>query len=153
MKTLSSRFTLKNIELQKLHTSKNKAPLPVNNVISDREQYVKLSITYLDTGSECFSQWQKDELKTLSAFINKISKIKLHELSRYDGLGLDSSGENFNKTIRKYMKAKFISQVSVNIIDEINIKHMRINKRSRVHGYFDREVFNIIRLDRNHDIN
>ncbi len=121
-------------------------------VTNNQGLFTKLSITYLHTEAECFSNWQKLELKKFSAFINKVNKKKINELSG-GGLQLDHSGDAMDKKVREYMRKNFSQQISPDIIDGIIVKHLRIDQGIRVHGYFENNTFHIIRLDRNHGVN
>lgn len=114
--------------------------------------FTKLSITYLHTQAECFSSWQKPELKKFSTFINKVNQKKINELSG-GGLQLDNSGPDMGKKVRDYMRKNFSEHISPDIIDGIVVKHLRVDQEMRVHGYFEHNTFHIIRLDRGHKIN
>lgn len=101
------------------------------------QPYVNLK--YFDSNYECLSAWEKDELKLLSDFIQKVSESNWFDIQK---------SCTKHKDRRILPKTKKIENVS----PDITFFELRVSIKARVHGFRSANAFFLCWLDRNHQI-
>lgn len=111
--------------------------------------YLRLDFTYLDVGKQCFSEWENLQLQKLSRYITQFRQREIKDIL------ITSSGNSCTDTFNTYM-SQFKDRFSEEILPIKNAKHLYIGgkgSKERLHGFTQSNVFYVIQLDRNHDIN
>jgi hypothetical protein len=98
-----------------------------------------VNLKYFDSNYECLSEWERDELKLLSDFINKLSGSNWSDILR-------SCTKHKDKGVLP--KSKKVQQVS----PDIAFFELRVSIKARVHGFRSANAFFLCWLDRNHQI-
>lgn len=121
--------------------------------VLQKNPYVVLK--YYQNDWQCFSDWEKSELRELSGFIDKLakhnwqqvyasgSKIPKHGLAytKYDISGAGAGAQSHLKRVRSL------------ISEEIDFFELRVNqKKLRVHGFQSQSAFFLVLLDREHAV-
>jgi hypothetical protein len=108
-----------------------------------KKRGVSISLRYFRKQTECFSVWQKGDLKKFSGLIEKIRD--------YDERSLKSSalcGVHKNKPSRdRFSLPDELSQ-------DLDMYELRVDpsNKARVHGVFWAETFYLIWLDKDHQV-
>jgi len=110
--------------------------------------YVNLKYYY--PKHQCFSQWEKEQLKAFSDFCKKLSEAKWTDIYK-------TSGSAGNKKGFGYTKHKDVSSLPENpdltkISPDLTWFELRVTEESRVHGFRAKDAFFLVFLDRGHDI-
>ncbi|EAQ35993.1 hypothetical protein NB311A_01435 [Nitrobacter sp. Nb-311A] len=125
-------------------------PLPAEPLISESDlakhfvkQSVSISLKYYLRSCECFSEWQKGDLKKFSSAIDKIRGYDADQLQRTQSLCGIHKGEP------KYARFRRPETIS----DDIVFHEIKIDpsNKARAHGFFVEGVFFLVWLDRNHE--
>jgi hypothetical protein len=106
-------------------------------------QNVSISLKYYIKSCECFSDWQRNELKKFSAIIDKISGYTPETLQR-----------TFNLCVaHKSAPRKDRFRRPQNISEDILFYELKVDasNKARVHGFFVKSVFFLVWLDRSHE--
>lgn len=103
---------------------------------------VSISLKYYSSSCECFSMWGKRELKKLTGTIDKISQYSSEQLKSTKSLCDIHKG---NPSERRFSIPETISI-------EISIYEIKVDpsNKLRVHGFFVRDIFFLLWLDRKH---
>jgi hypothetical protein len=111
--------------------------------LSVKEQH-KLSINfkYWNSSSECLSEWQKNDLKSLRKTFDKVQGYTVAEL-RVDG-GL-SYKPHHGKVAHGFSRPNSLSK-------DLTLYEIRAGGKSRIHGFVDKGMFFIVWLDRGHNV-
>lgn len=102
-----------------------------------------ISLKYFDSGYQCFSDWEKSELREFSNFINKLRQLPWKEIPRHSGL---------RKKDHKTRKSLPDRDILTRISQETTFFELRVTGESRVHGFRVKSTFFLVWLDRQHDI-
>jgi len=117
----------------------------VGKPVEDKgEAYVVLK--YFDADHECFSDWEKGELKEFSGFLGKLRQQRWESMS--DGM---------KPKIVDMKKAKAgakdrLKRIHDGLSKDIQFMELRITQRARVHGFRLKNAFFLVLLDREHRI-
>lgn len=106
------------------------------------KNHVSISLRYFKKSCECFSKWQRDELKKFSATIDKLSGFNASQLMRYLPLCDIHKGPPAEG---RFAMPDGISPDQV--FHEIKVDP---SNKLRVHGFFAESVFFLVWLDREH---
>lgn len=110
---------------------------PVNKYLGDT---VSISLKYFKKTCECFSVWEKVELKNFSALLEKLLKQTSSQVKQNTNLCHAHQG--------KPNDSRFIRPEELS--DDLTFYSLRVNHKSRIHGVFIEPVFFLIWLDREH---
>jgi hypothetical protein len=104
---------------------------------------ISVSLKYWHAGSECISEWGRDDLKKLRKFIDKIQSLTWSQIKADGGLGYvlhkgPPKGHGFSRP----------SSIS----KDQSLVEMKITGKARVHGIETDEAFFLVWLDRNHAV-
>lgn len=133
-KSQSQNFAIKSsIATEKLVVDADKIGDVDDNKIS-------VNLRYYDENFECFSKWQKDELKKFTKWLKKMSSRTTRQVREDTNICHRHVGTP--KKIPKYLSP------------DIAIYNIHIGNKERVHGFFgsDDKSFYLIWLDRSHQI-
>ncbi|MHA4737771.1 MAG6450 family protein [Dyadobacter sp. MSC1_007] len=100
-----------------------------------------VSLKYYQASHQCFSEWDKDELKAFSSFIEKVSNLTWPQIFKLSGCTKHLNRED----LPKHSKVDRISK-------EIQFFELRVTGKARVHGFRSVNVFFLCWLDRNHEV-
>lgn len=116
----------------------------------DSELYSQVNLKYYDYLHECFSAWSQDELSDFSKFSNKLTKMTWRDIYRSAGSRGNKQGLGYtvHKNKKKLPKDGNIQGLS----EDITLFELKINEKSRVHGFRSKGTFFLVWLDRNHQI-
>lgn len=123
----------------------------VLNVERDtQKEQPHVSLKYFDSGFQCFSDWQTDQLKQFSAFLKKLSGhtwTQIYQtggsLGHKTGLGYTIHGD----------KSKLPSYARLNDLSEdITFFELRVDQQMRVHGFRVLDAFYLVWLDHAHQV-
>ncbi len=115
----------------------------------DREKaYVALK--YYQPAYECFSEWNRDELKAFSAFCRKVTERSWEQIRQSGGAPGNKSGLGFSphKDRRKLPNHGLRDLIS----PEVEFSELRVTQKARVHGFRMKATFFLVWLDRDHRI-
>lgn len=106
-------------------------------------------LKYFQSNWQCFSEWEKSELRQFSQFIDKLSATTWQEVYSAKGFGYKAyQVENIpNKSAKSYLNT-----VRKKISGEITFFELRISREMRLHGFRCQSAFFLVLLDRNHDV-
>lgn len=127
----------------------NKNISKLNDTLGEKDQAIIIvSLRYVQSDYECFSEWTKDEMKLFWDFQERLS---------------DSTWQNLKDTASKTDKRgfgltyiPFTNFPSVakhgGLSKDINLFELRVSEKARVHGFRFKSFFYLLWLDRNHKI-
>lgn len=115
-----------------------------------RDEFPHVSLKYIQTDYECFSQWKTEELKDFSSFINKIGQLSWTEIFKSGGSLGHKTGFAYTKhdDRKKLPKYDALDRIS----PDITFFELRVNQRVRVHGFRVVSTFFLVWLDRAHRV-
>jgi hypothetical protein len=109
---------------------------------------VFVSIRFVQSDFQCFSDWEKQEMRAFWGFLEK-----LHE---YTWTQVYGSGGKSDKTGLAYTEMsidQYPNTAFRNSLDpQITLFELRVDGEKRVHGFRNKSVFYICWLDKNHEI-
>lgn len=105
---------------------------------------------YYDHTHQCFSEWQPDELRLFSAFIDKLRKITWTDIYKSGGKSGKKVGLGY--TIHKDTDILPNQNIVKLLSEDTLFFELRVGGKIRVHGFRLRSAFCLIWLDRNHEI-
>lgn len=123
--------------------------LGISNTDKDNSPYVALK--YYESKYQCFSEWNQDELKAFSSFVEKLKGVTWEMI--WGSGGKYGKKEAFGLTIHKDRKKLPNNGNALNKISpDIDAFELRVTNKARVHGFRSKSAFFLIWLDRNHKI-
>lgn len=130
-------------------TSQEKALLDLD--FSDgNKSTAHANLKYYQKDFQCLSEWDKERLKTLSAFFQKLTQSSWQEIYASGGKGGSKSG--FGYTIHQDLQRLPSQEVVETISPDITFFELRVNQKSRVHGFRTKNAFMLIWLDQHHEL-
>lgn len=92
-----------------------------------------VALKYFQPGFECFSEWDRDQLKGFSSFLEKLRSTSWDTIFKTGGkLGNKSGfGQTYHKDRSKLPECDVLKKIS----PEINFFELRVSKEIRVHGF------------------
>lgn len=94
------------------------------------------SFAHVDDNKWTIAEWKKNELKDLIKCFKKLEQCTWHQILRHNG---------FKYTALNIKTPQHVSPDRV-------IHEIRVDKVKRIHGFVDKNVFNIIWFDRDHSV-
>ena len=131
----------------------------VSNEIASNSNALKLNpyvaLKYFDSDWQCFSEWEKQELKAFSNFLSTLKNHTWNEVYRTGGR-IPKHGLGYTKYKISDIKSEAIKtrlkSVAEHISEDINFFELRVDQNKlRVHGFQSHSVFFLVVLDRNHE--
>jgi len=109
-----------------------------------------VALKYFQPQHECLSDWEKDELGSLSNFITKLSCMSWIDIQKTGGKLGSKVGVGFtkHKDRKKLPDCPVLDQIS----EDIDFFELRVSEKARVHGFRAKSTFFLVWLDRNHQI-
>lgn len=107
-------------------------------------------LKYFDHQFECFSDWQADELKQFSQFINKLRQTSWQNI--YKSAGRPGNKKGLGYTIHKNTEILPNENLVKILSPDVTFFELRVSGSMRVHGFRQKSVFFLIWLDRKHRI-
>lgn len=120
-------------------------PLDIEKTkLSSADEGISISLKYYRKETECFSDWQKGELKKFSAIGHKISGQTALKLKAYKPLCEKHKGPP--------AEARFARPD--NLSEDLELYEIKVDpsNKARIHGVFVNSIFFMIWLDRNHAV-
>lgn len=114
-----------------------------------------VTLKYFCNAFECFSAWEKDELKSFSDFISLLRNRTWRQVLETSGKGENKAGLGYTPyeiTTAKNGAEEHLKHVRKQIGDDITFFELRINQRMRVHGFRAKAAFFLVLLDRGHRV-
>lgn len=108
-----------------------------------------LNLKYFDYDYQCFSELDKDDLRSFTDVSRKFSMLDWVQLKRQSGKGTNKTG--LAPTIiprHELPRSKMIDKIS----EDIDFIEMRLNIEARMFGFRSGAAFFLVLLDKNHDI-
>ncbi len=120
-----------------------KEPLKIDEgfLVHFSDGKISISLKYYKETCECFSKWQKKELKGLTNLIEKLRSRTFEQVRTNTKLCHAHLGEPSKE---KFSRPEEISP-------EIRFYGLRVTDKARVHGFFFDPVFFLVWLDRKHE--
>lgn len=114
-----------------------------------------VTLKYFRDSFECFSAWEKDELKAFSDFISSMRQRTWRQVLETSGKGENKSGLGY--TPYDVAKTKngaedHLKDVRKSIGDDITFFELRVTQKIRVHGFRMKAAFFLVLLDREHRV-
>lgn len=131
----------------------------VSDEISSNQKVLNLNpyvaLKYFKSDWQCFSEWEREELKEFSGFLDLLSGHTWEQVygtgNRTPKHGLAYTKYKIDDVKSEAIKSK-LKAVSSEISEEINFFEMRVNqKKLRAHGFQSHSAFFLVALDRNHE--
>ena len=110
---------------------------------SSENQTANISLKYFDHNYQCFSEWDRDELREFSRFVEKLRNLTWTAIPRNRGLGMQP-----HKIRKKLPSSAILNSIS----KDTSLFELRVTGESRVHGFRVKSTFFLVWLDRQHDI-
>lgn len=110
----------------------------------DPKPYIVLK--YYHPGYQCFSTWNKDNLKAFSALIEKMRTVHWSLL-----VGKHALGFKINKYDDKLPKGDVQCLKDI-LSPDITFSELKVTEKARIHGFKIGAAFYLVWLDKNHDI-
>jgi|GEM_PF-664292 len=110
-----------------------------------------ISLKYFQPSFQCFSEWQSDELKAFSSFVEKLRKTSWDQIYRTGGKTGRKSGFGYtpHKNTKKLPNIKQLESI---VSPDITYFELRVTGKARVHGFRMKSAFFLVWLDHEHDI-
>ncbi len=111
--------------------------------LNEKEPGFFINLKYYHSGFECFSEWQRAELKQFSSLTATLQQLNLLQLRTHSGLRM------------KAPKGKLAAPVPISLqphLKHIEFVELRLSDKIRVHGFIEHPYFFLVWLDRNHRV-
>lgn len=121
---------------------------------SAKDKHPFVVLKYFNSQWECFSDWQHDELKQFSSFLDKLSRHTWHTLYMSGGKGENKSGLGYTPYEVDQMSAgsQHLQKILGEVSSEIDFFELRLSRKLRVHGFQSHAGFFLVLLDREHRV-
>ena len=120
--------------------------------VTNKNPYVVLK--YFQQEWECFSEWDKEELRAFSSFLSTLSSHTWSSVYKSGGVGPNKVGLGYTKYDLSTMKAgsTHLEKVINKISPDIDFFELRVTQKIRVHGFQSCAAFFLVLLDREHRV-
>lgn len=131
----------------------------VSNEIDSNSNALRLNpyvaLKYFNSDWQCFSDWEQQELKDFSNFLNVLGSHTWEQVyktgSKIPKHGLAYTKYNLEDIKSEAIRSK-LKDVEIQISEDINFFELRVNQNKlRVHGFQSHSAFFLIALDRGHE--
>lgn len=114
-----------------------------------------VNLKYFRESFECFSAWEKDELKSFTDFIGAMRDRTWRQVLATSGKGENKAGLGY--TPYEIAKTKNgaeaqLKDVQKSIGEDITFFELRVTQKIRVHGFRANAAFFLVLLDRGHRV-
>lgn len=110
---------------------------------------VFLSLRLIQHDYQCFSEWEKAEMKLFWGFQELVSDMTWQQVYSSGGKGQNKAGLGYTPLDKKqYPKSTFRDNLS----DDITLFELRVDQKKRIHGFRRDSVFYACWLDKDHQI-
>jgi len=114
----------------------------------ETEQVPYIVLKYYQPNYQCFSEWNKQELKGFSDFIEKLRKTNWN-LIKQQSSAKNKVGFGYTQIDKKILpNASILNDIS----EDVSFAELRLSKESRIFGFRINAAFFLIFLDKNHEI-
>jgi hypothetical protein len=111
-----------------------------------RAPHVSISLKYYQQKAECWSDWQRNDLKGFSKIIGQLRQQTANELKgRGDGGSPPCKNHKGSPRGSGFVRPKDVSE-------DIQFYELHVHQKARVHGFFVESVFFLVWLDRGHRV-
>lgn len=118
--------------------SSNPSPIAAQDIPKARDGMVHVNLRYFEKKHECFSTWQKKELKAFSSWLEKMSRNTPNQVT------------SMTNTCHAHIgKTKSLPR---SISKEVQMYSFDVARKARVHGFFTGDDLFLVWLDRNHKV-
>ena len=127
----------------RVESSGSPSPSPIDassGLEADQDFTIEVSMKYYQRKTECLSEWQKNELKALSGWLEK---IRLKTVQQVKSNPNDCHAHAGGKFTKGFVLPKEVSH-------ERQLYGLKASGKARVHGFFVDQKFFVVWLDRNH---
>lgn len=109
-----------------------------------------VALKYFDSSHQCFSEWDKSELKAFSDFLRKICQQNWSQIVASGGGSGNKKGLGYtpHKNPNILPNQNLVEKFS----EDTSFFELRISQKARVHGFRIKSAFFLLWLDRNHDV-
>jgi len=107
---------------------------------------VSISLKYYNSRSECWSDWQKADLKGFTKIIEMLSQQSVQQLKSRGANGTPKC--RMHKGPSKTPGYKRPTTIS----EDIDLYEIGVTNQARIHGFFAGTVFFLVWLDRRHRV-
>ncbi len=115
---------------------------------SDDSANVMVSIRFCQWDTQCFSDWNKHDMKSFWGFIEKVHNYTWQQVYQTASKGQGKSGFAYTiMPIETYPETDFRNTLDPGL----TLFELRVDKGKRVHGFRDKSIFYIIWLDKDHE--
>lgn len=117
-----------------------------------KNPYVVLK--YFQESWECFSEWEKAELKLFTNFLQTISNHTWETVYKSAGKGVNKAGLGYTPYKIEEMKSgsSHLKKVRNSISDDLDFFELRVSQKIRVHGFQSQAAFFLVLLDKDHRV-
>jgi hypothetical protein len=111
-------------------------------------------LKYYQADWECFSAWNKPELKCFSDFIQKLSTLTWGDIYNTAGSPGNKIGVGYTTYQLSKMKtgSETLKKVQSLVSPELTFFELRLSKKIRVHGFQSQSAFFLVMLDKDHRV-
>lgn len=116
----------------------------------DCEEVPHVSLRFYCPKHQCFSSWTADQLHAFSSFCCKITKVQWNQIYKTGGGLGHKSG--FGYTKHSSTKALPENPDLPDLSPEVTWFELRVDGKTRVHGFRSKSAFFLVFLDKDHEI-
>lgn len=109
---------------------------------ASRDGKLSVNLKYYQKSAECFSTWQKPELKAFSNWVDKICARTEEQVT------------SVTQTCHAHSPGKRAAGFNIpdDVSPDVKFYGLDVTKGGRVHGFFERGQFFLVWLDRGHKV-
>ena len=114
-----------------------------------------VNLKYYRENYECFSAWEKDELKSFSEFIVDLRMRTWRQVLETSGKGPNKTGLGYTPYEVSAVKGaaeSHLKDLRKAIGEDIAFFELRVTQKMRVHGFRMKAAFFLVLLDRGHQV-
>ncbi|WP_420999950.1 hypothetical protein ACOJIU_11760 [Carnobacterium maltaromaticum] len=108
-----------------------------------------VNLKYYDSGHQCFSEFEKDELKQFSELCRKFGEMDWVQLKKQSGKGPNKTGMAPTMISRGQLPKRPVLE---KLSPDIDFMELRLSQTARIFGFRSNAAFFAVFLDRNHDL-
>jgi hypothetical protein len=117
---------------------------------SSNDETAYVALKYFDEEHQCFSEWDKSELKSFTQFIRKVNLMTWVQIQKQAGTIGNKVGLGY--TNHKDPNVLPNKDLRNRLSPDITFFELRVTDEARVHGFRAKNTFFLIWLDRSHQI-
>lgn len=114
-----------------------------------------VTLKYFSHSFECFSAWEKEELKCFSDFLSSLRQRTWRQVLETSGKAGSKVGLGYTAYDLSTVKTsaeEHLRKARSEIGDDITFFELRLNQKMRVHGFRAKAAFFLVLLDREHRV-